>query len=59
MIIYPDSLPKYHNNNREPCDMLDGPCVCGAWHSYEEWVDIFNKHGTVDQLPESRDLKSL
>jgi hypothetical protein len=31
---------------REPCDMLVGPCSCGAWHlETEAWVQgLLNKH---------------
>lgn len=28
-------LPRFNANN-EPCDMVDGPCCCGAWHNPEE-----------------------
>lgn len=30
---------KFYNACTEPCDMLQGPCSCGAWHSQEEWPD--------------------
>jgi len=23
------------------CDMLEGPCACGGWHSIEDWFDRF------------------
>ena len=37
----PDHWPDRHNVNMEPCDMIDGPCVCGGWHSRdEEWVKV-------------------
>lgn len=26
---------KIHNANTDACDMLVGPCACGAWHSGE------------------------
>lgn len=29
---YPEKWPKLHNASHEPCDMLRGPCACGAWH---------------------------
>jgi len=29
----------YYNASTEPCDMLSGPCSCGAWHHQEEWPD--------------------
>lgn len=27
----------FHNGCREACDMADGPCACGAWHSLSCW----------------------
>ena len=27
-----------HNSCTDRCDMLVGPCACGATHSAEEWV---------------------
>lgn len=36
---YPDHWPKKYNACSEPCDVIDGPCCCGAWHCVEEdWV---------------------
>ena len=30
---------RHYNGGREPCDMLVGPCSCGAWHmESEDWV---------------------
>jgi len=26
-----------YNAHSDPCDVLVGPCACGAWHSKEEW----------------------
>ena len=38
------SMPEEHigrfrngRHNPDPCDMLSGPCACGAWHRQEEW----------------------
>lgn len=29
---------RYHNGQiTEPCDMIEGPCACGAWHHFYEW----------------------
>lgn len=28
---------RFHNAINEPCDMLIGPCACGAWHHADEW----------------------
>lgn len=37
-----EAIPTYfrHNtfNGNQPCDMLIGPCSCGAWHKADEWV---------------------
>ena len=30
---------KFYNIHTYPCDMLSGPCACGAWHNQEEWPD--------------------
>lgn len=30
-------IGKFHNACVDPCDMLVGPCACGAWHHWEEW----------------------
>jgi len=27
-----------YNASNDPCDMLYGPCACGAWHSLDEWI---------------------
>lgn len=27
----------YNGRTNEPCDMLVGPCACGAWHREHEW----------------------
>lgn len=32
-IPWPDGLPLAYNGSNEPCDMLVGPCSCGAWHN--------------------------
>lgn len=29
----------FWNACTDPCDMLSGPCACGAWHQQEEWPD--------------------
>jgi hypothetical protein len=39
MVPWPDDWEDRHYNAKEPCDMLIGPCSCGAWHREdEEWV---------------------
>ena len=41
-----DWTDRHHNANAEPCDMLVGPCACGAWHDETEpWVQaLLVKH---------------
>ncbi len=40
LIGFPDSWPRRYNGGcNRPCDMISGPCTCGAWHSLSEaWV---------------------
>ncbi len=30
---------QYHNACTDACDMIDGPCACGAWHNVKEWIE--------------------
>ena len=32
-----------YNATHERCDMMDGPCSCGAWHSEEEILKKLEK----------------
>jgi hypothetical protein len=43
-----DWTDRHFNANAEPCDMLAGPCVCGAWHDQTEpWVQaLLVRHNT-------------
>lgn len=36
-ILYPEHWPPYVNGTGSPCDVLQGPCCCGAWHYLTEW----------------------
>jgi len=36
-LAYPHHWPPYRNGGGELCDMLQGPCACGAWHQLNEW----------------------
>jgi hypothetical protein len=40
MVAWPDGWDgQNYNATNEPCDMLVGPCSCGAWHNADEsWV---------------------
>jgi hypothetical protein len=52
MVPWPAEWTDYHYNaSHEPCDMLVGPCSCGAWHhATEEWVrETLARHNTVIQ----------
>ncbi len=40
---WPDDWPEYYNACNEPCDMLIGPCCCGAWHQPHEFQIIDDK----------------
>lgn len=30
---WPEWAPRQHNACTDECDMFNGPCACGAWHS--------------------------
>lgn len=34
-----DGWPRRYNACTEPCDMLVGPCCCGAWHTVKDAND--------------------
>jgi hypothetical protein len=36
-IPYPASAAASHNGCHEACDMLVGPCACGATHALTDW----------------------
>ncbi len=39
IINVPQHWPPRYNACTDPCDMINGPCACGAWHCLdEEWV---------------------
>lgn len=37
IFTYPEHWPPYYNGGIL-CDMLQGPCACGATHSLTEWA---------------------
>jgi hypothetical protein len=52
LVAWPSDWTDYHHNaSHEPCDMLVGPCSCGAWHKEtEEWVRAtLTRHHAVIQ----------
>lgn len=36
---WPKDWPLNYNGNSTPCDMVIGPCACGAWHNDGEFFD--------------------
>ena len=41
MIKIPEEYAgQFYNGSNEACDMLVGPCACGATHDIEEWLDV-------------------
>lgn len=44
LLGFPDDAVPYYNASNDPCDMLEGPCRCGAWHSLPEWLDGSRDH---------------
>lgn len=44
-----DWKDRHYNACNDPCDMLSGPCACGAWHSItDEWVQQKLKEHNVE-----------
>jgi hypothetical protein len=41
---WPDDWPKYYNANSDACDMLLGPCACGAWHQACDWYQYIEQN---------------
>ena len=49
-VAWPDDwTDRHYNASHDPCDMLVGPCSCGAWHyETEGWVvELLKKHNTI------------
>ena len=45
LLGWPDEWTERHYNAcNEPCDMLIGPCACGAWHTPECWTAELNRY---------------
>lgn len=40
-LAWPDGLAKNYNGSNQPCDMLVGPCSCGASHYVGEFLGDF------------------
>lgn len=45
----PPHWPKRHNACTDPCDVISGPCACGAWHNLDEpWVEeLTSRYGVL------------
>lgn len=44
-VVWPEDWADQHYNGNEPCDVLIGPCSCGAWHTEKEgWVQSALQH---------------
>lgn len=62
MTPYPEDWPRYYNGTTStPCDMLEGPCACGATHDLKEWPERMAKSNFEDPrvLDELDDLLKM
>jgi len=50
MIPVPNFWPDHFNASYQKCDMIEGPCSCGAWHNKdEEWIkENIEKYGLAN-----------
>lgn len=47
LLDWPDEwTERVYNACNEPCDVLIGPCACGAWHHLEDWVELLNRYNS-------------
>lgn len=56
---WPDGWPEFHNGCRDACDMLVGPCLCGASHYRGEFELVCGKvyrHMPGETLYAGRDI---
>jgi hypothetical protein len=43
-----DDIRIYAVHHNEPCDMLRGPCCCGAWHTPSDFdKEFMRRFGTT------------
>ncbi len=58
LLGWPEDWERVYNSCTEPCDMLIGPCACGASHIPECWgllLDRYNseiRHNPLNAMPE-------
>lgn len=45
LLGWPSHWPKQNNACTDTCDMLCGPCACGAWHQLEEFPELIEQYG--------------
>lgn len=39
LIPMPERLTITQCGSNDQCDMLQGPCACGAWHNLNDWPE--------------------
>lgn len=74
MTPWPHDYPEYHNANVDACDMVEGPCACGATHQKGEFrlvryrkdyyydLKILQRHGknvAVEGIIAPNDVKDM
>jgi len=54
----PPEIVWYNGQTNSRCDMLTGPCACGAWHNWEEFMDrarrALERQGSLKKEAKSR-----
>ncbi len=40
---------RFQNACTDSCDMIDGPCACGAWHNAKEWIEKLAKQALKEK----------
>lgn len=53
LLGWPDEWTERHYNAcTEPCDMLIGPCACGAWHTPDCWsFELYRYNAEIRDYP--------
>ena len=54
-----DYIGAFYNACSDPCDMLQGPCACGAWHQQKEWPDNIQMEVFGNISPEESTIKRV
>ncbi len=51
MLIMPKKyIGQFYNGSNVACDMIIGPCACGATHDIEEWLDKIKNLGEKNKV---------